>query len=255
MYIPTNKIQTNLFTSGNEFLTINDRNNYRGFYWVSHDGKFFTGKTPNDHPVIRLVRVPTEVNQESLSSYYTPLNGRPLIADQVYLEQTLPVSRLYTYINQNNPKERKFIPINVYTLPTESDYKLGAFVRYFAVKNNEPKFVEIGEDTYSKLKSRDRQWYWELYTAFNMLWTLTGDPESVSRANQNIISITEVTIKRNGLNQFLKGKYLEFYREDSSSSESIDVPSPSIVSSYTPPPPTQPPSFSPPPSSGGGGGY
>ena len=123
----------------------------------------------------------------------------------------------------------------MYTLPTESDYKLGAFVRYFAVKNNEPKFVEIGEDTYSKLKNRDRQWYWELYTAFEILWTLTGDPERVSNANQNIILITESQLRRNGFNQFLKGKYLEFYREDSSSSESIDVPPPSIVSSYTTP--------------------
>jgi hypothetical protein len=46
MYIPKNRIKTNLYTPGNEFIFKSDKTNYIGHYYSLYTGKFFTGKTP-----------------------------------------------------------------------------------------------------------------------------------------------------------------------------------------------------------------
>ena len=47
-YIPKNKIQTNLYTSGGEYTLVSSGQDYVGYYYKLYDGKFFTGKTPNE---------------------------------------------------------------------------------------------------------------------------------------------------------------------------------------------------------------
>ena len=90
---------------------------------------------------------------------------------------------------------------------------MGSFTRYFAVKVNELQYLELDLPTFQKLKKRDNNWMWEMYTIFSIQWTLIGDQEEVARANKNQILIAEQNNKRLGLNIFLRRNYLKFYQE------------------------------------------
>jgi hypothetical protein len=45
-----------------------------------------------------------------------------------------------------------------------------------------------------------------------MLWTLTGERDTVFITNRNITQLTEQRLKRRGLQEFLKRNYLKFYK-------------------------------------------
>ena len=57
MYIPKNRILTNQYTSDNKLMIKETQEFYRGFYYKQFDGKYFSGKTPNDPPNVELVEV------------------------------------------------------------------------------------------------------------------------------------------------------------------------------------------------------
>ena len=52
MYIPKNRLITNLKTNQGEFVYKDTNVPYNGVYWKSYDGKYFTRKNPNDTPTI-----------------------------------------------------------------------------------------------------------------------------------------------------------------------------------------------------------
>ena len=54
MYYPQSQIKTNLYTNGQEFSIESTKENYIGYYWKTSDGKYFTGKTPNDKNIQEL---------------------------------------------------------------------------------------------------------------------------------------------------------------------------------------------------------
>ena len=77
MYIPKNKIITNLYTNGLQinnpegekyFYIINTDIIYEGYYWKDYKGKFYTGKTPNDKPTQQLIQNP--VNKDGNNTSY-----------------------------------------------------------------------------------------------------------------------------------------------------------------------------------------
>ena len=53
-YYPLSQIQTNLYTDGTEFTTL-DGVAYTGYYFKTSTGKLFTGKTPQDLPNQELI--------------------------------------------------------------------------------------------------------------------------------------------------------------------------------------------------------
>ena len=55
MYIPLNRLITNLKTTQNEFVYKDTLFPYDGYYWKSYDGKYFTGKNPNDLPSVEII--------------------------------------------------------------------------------------------------------------------------------------------------------------------------------------------------------
>ena len=57
MYIPKNRIVTNQYTNTKELVFKNTQEYYTGFYYKTFDGKFFTGKTPNNPPNDELIKV------------------------------------------------------------------------------------------------------------------------------------------------------------------------------------------------------
>ena len=70
MYIPKNKIKTNLYTRGDEYQNISTGINYTGYYWKMYDGKIYTGKNPNEKPTVELIDIESNMNKQHPKTKY-----------------------------------------------------------------------------------------------------------------------------------------------------------------------------------------
>jgi len=217
MYIPKNRIVPNQYTGGDKYVVKSTQEWYKGFYYKTYDGKFYTGKTPNDKPneEIELVQDTSKQYNPNIPQNRLAYTDAPTVFDNIdtpgYSEEMVITYAQLQGINLNVPT-RLSVPYSSYPKPTEDDYELGVFTRYFCVKVNELSFLEINKETYEKLLNRDGSWLWQMFTPFKLQWTLTGDEVYVANTNSNSIRITERKIKRKGLAIFLKKNYLKFYR-------------------------------------------
>ena len=57
MYIPKNRILTNQYSNDRKLVYKTSQEVYIGSYYKTFDGKYFTGKTPNDPPNLELLFV------------------------------------------------------------------------------------------------------------------------------------------------------------------------------------------------------
>lgn len=204
MYIPKNRIITNLKSNQGEFVYKGTSILYNGFYWKSYDGKFFTGKNPNDSPTNEIIKLDNNVilNPKNLPTVkINDILNDTSNSDYIFLRD----------INYFSPP-RKYLPSQYYPNPTQDDYNLGAFSRYFVVKANENIYLEVNKDTYDNINNQNTDWAWELYVPFSILWTLIGERDTVFITNRNITQLTEQRLKRRGLQEFLKRNYLKFYK-------------------------------------------
>lgn len=115
-YYPKNKIQTNLFTNGSEYQTLDSNllglnTSYTGYYYKLYNGKAYTGKFPEDGNNTELVLI----------------SGKPTPTPKTPITNVPP---LY---------------------PTPEDYKKGYFTRYFKKKVNEFIFEELTLDQYNNV--------------------------------------------------------------------------------------------------------
>lgn len=179
-YIPKNKIQTNLYTPGGEYTLVSSGQNYVGYYHKLYNGKYFTGKTPNEPNSKEIILT---LNNDSTSKGVN-ISSTPLV--------------LY------NP-----------LLPTEQDYQVGEFTRYFNIKRNQAIFTEISKDVYQKFQQQDPQVPWNLYRVFSLSWKLTGDINQVAQTNKNITELTESREKIFGLSLYLKENWIQYYKNPS----------------------------------------
>lgn len=217
MYIPKNKIITDLYTRGNEFQYLSNKEEYSGYYHKLYNGKFYTGKTPNDKPVLEIIKIPS--NDEQWEA--TPLTGETLYSTYAnnFDGETVPGQfqnmreiDVYNALKETDINQVFKLPYSYYSSPTEDDYNLGVFTRYFCVKINENIYLEIDKDTYDALLQEDETYEYVLYTPFRLQWTLTGEKNEVKQANFNATQIREQRLKRQGLKEFLKENYLKFYK-------------------------------------------
>jgi hypothetical protein len=208
MYIPKNRLITNLQTNQNEFVYKDTLISYNGYYWKSYDGKYFTGKTPNDSPSVEII---LQVNT-SIPTNSPTLNVAPPYINIITNNSEIDLTSEYTSLKNIDITSARFIPSQYYPTPTPSDYNLGAFSRYFVVKSNENIYLEVNKDTYDSIKNKTPDWAWELYIPFTILWTLTGERNNVFITNRNITQLTEQRLKKRGLQEFLKLNYLKFYK-------------------------------------------
>lgn len=219
MYIPKNRIITNLYTNTNEYVYKGTNVYYKGFYWKMYNGKLFTGKNPNELPNEELELV--EATQDK-GSIITPTQSQlvtsigaptPFLNENEgpYDEELVIQYNKIKGINSNAPN-LKSIPYMYYPVPTVDDYNLGVFTRYFTVKINEPIFTEVSKEVHDFIKNNDTDWNWESYTAFNLPWTLIGEKEVVYLTNRDIVYLTEKTIKTRGLREFLKNNYIKYLK-------------------------------------------
>ena len=158
MYIPKNKILPNLYTGGNEYQVISTQNPYKGYYHKLYNGKLFTGKTTNDEPIeeIELISLPKESTQTSKIPSQVAIflyDPDPTIDKSEYnggevINYTLLKGQSIIDVKRGN------LPTPFYPQPTEDDYKLGEFQRYFCVKSNELKYTEVNKEQYTKFNKQ-----------------------------------------------------------------------------------------------------
>jgi hypothetical protein len=217
MYIPKSRILTNQYTSDNKLQYKSTKEFYVGFYYKTFDGKYYTGKTQNDPPNDELVKVEnteTTYNQTLpqneiaftdaptiFNSLETPGYNEGMVVDYANLQD----------INLDQ-STRKFLPYQHYPKPTEDDYNLGSFVRYFCVKINQPIYLELNKKIYEALVKQDSSYLWEPYNPFQIQWTLTGNKNFVEETNNNIVLLQEKRNKRIKFGRFLKFNFLKFYK-------------------------------------------
>ena len=197
-YIPKSRIQTNLYTAGGEYLTAQDNQNYIGYYHKTYKGSIFTGKSPDDKPIRPLIPAFSSIEEENLSYKISIFPSG----------DTLKFSRLKN-INFDSTLNSPQLHL---TQPTEQDYKLGEFRRYFCKKRNEFTYLEISSSDYNKIVSQDPTIDFISWFPFNIPWSLTGDKDKVGQTNKNIVLLQINKDKLYGFDKYLKGDYLKYYK-------------------------------------------
>jgi hypothetical protein len=208
-YYPKSQISTNLYTNGGEFTTqINNPNIvYKGYYWKTSDGSFFSGRTPQDTPIVRLYPI-SKLETSNAFNIADPTVDLDIISSvdvQVSLTE-------YSRLKRENVNQKVYLPTYLPTTPTQQDYQTGEFRRYFCKKTNEIIYIEISKETYDKLVNQDPQILWQLYQPFNLPWQLTGKKEDVYKTNRNITELTSVKLKLPMLSAYLKEDFTKYYK-------------------------------------------
>jgi hypothetical protein len=224
MYIPKNRIKTNLYTQGNEYKKLSNGEEYIGYYWSMYDGTFYSGKNPNDNPSEQIIKITQTENIEKQESknlnfqQYAANYDMEVIPGQYQNMRDIDV---YNNINEVDISSTQLIPQQYYPSPIEVDYENGFLIRYFACKINNVKYLELDKDTYTKMKDKNPAYNWVPYTLFSIQWTLVGEARNVAQANLSQIELVETRINKKGLKEFINNDFSQFYRPQSIQSNLI----------------------------------
>lgn len=205
MYYPKSQITPNLYTNGNEFVLSTTQEVYSGFYYKVSTGKFYTGRNQDDKPNIELLPLITSQTistptQENFQSNYITTTSIFDANNETYLN-----------IKSQQPTS-KFIPTYLPETPTQQDYQVGEFKRYFCKKTNQIQYIEINQEQFDQLVAKDPQIEFSLYLPFFIDWQLTGDEQQVARVNKNSVDLISFQQKLPNLNQYLRFDYTKYYQ-------------------------------------------
>jgi hypothetical protein len=201
MYYPLSQITSNLYTNGNEFIYSDDKSLYTGHYWKTSTGKYYTGKTPQDTPTEEII----QLSNSSTEITIDPISDVPTFYNQ---DDISPVE----YVNLTKPSSPSLLPTYSSNIPTQKDYQIGEYRRYFCKKTNEIIYLEINKDTYDKLVNKDSKILYQLYQPFNLPWQLTGDKSQVFITNKNITELTSKQQKLPMLSEYLRNDFTKYYK-------------------------------------------
>lgn len=206
-YLPKSQVVTNQYSSGNEF-TLNG-SDYVGPYYKTSTGEVYTGKTPSDPNSTKLEQYqPGVTDTEANTPNSVPLSGSQEIYPTSYNE--------YYYQYQNALKQpfrykASLPPIPSVTFPTEKQYEVGEFQRFFLKKNNESKYIEVSKDTFNLFTEQDSSVQWELYSPIRINWELTGAFVDVFKVNRNTVRLIEQEYNLYGFYASFREKFAKYY--------------------------------------------
>lgn len=200
-YYPKTKIQTDLFANG-ELVRASDLSPYVGPYYKLSTGQKYVGINPqsNRYPeeLINPVELGNLLNQQEL---YTQLET-----------SFVTTSSLSTYVqNLDTPPQNQKVPVPYYPQPTNQDYQIGYFSRYFAKQVNAIKFIEVNQSTFNNLAEHNGEYLWELYNVTSIPWQISGNVENVYKTNRNLVRLEEKN-GFEGLSRYLQENYIKFYQ-------------------------------------------
>ena len=195
-YVPKSRIQTNLYTAGKDYVIQETSQPYIGYYYKTYKGQLFTGKNPDNKPNRLLIPIPEPVQTNQT---------------QVYIKDSIE-NENYKLLRGISGNDLRNSPQLFFTQPTEQDYQLGEFRRFFCKSRNEFIYLEISESDYNALVQNSPTIDFQNWVPFNIPWTLTGDEHQVYNTNHNIVKLKEKNEGFYGLGKYLQEKYLRYYK-------------------------------------------
>jgi hypothetical protein len=223
MYYPKSQIKPNLYTNGDEYVIQATQAPYVGYYYATSTGQYFTGRTPDDRPNQELIKI---VSSQQIGLTQNSLDSSRNISTPVFNSPRLQaVDTIVDNNNSNSPidyaqlksintftESITLVPYYIAPVPTEQDYQIGEFRRYFCKKGNEILYLEIDKTQYDLLVTKNPSILFSLYTPFNLPWKLTGTQEEVEKTNRNIVALTSQRLRLPEFGRYLKDNYLKYYK-------------------------------------------
>lgn len=202
MYYPKSQIKTDLYTNGGEFITSKNGDAYQGYYFSTSDNLYYTGRNPNDKPnyLLSNTQLPldplskTNTETSNINSYY----NYPLVYS---LALTL-----------NQPVIPPSIPTQTIVLPTEEEYEITEYQRYFVKKTNEIIYIEISQEEYNRYIDQDINVSYQLYIPFTLPWVISGNRNDVYNVNKKTISRISNNLKLIGFPSYFKNRYDQYFK-------------------------------------------
>lgn len=178
MYLPKTKYKTGLFTSDSTLLVESTKEVYTGPYFETFKGEVYTGTSPLDKNIQKLVKVDT--SPELVDSYLAP--GEYDIVKQDVEAYNLRVTK----------------PVQMYyPVPSDDDYTKREFVRYFLKDTTDGRILEVRKDVYDSINKKEVKYYYPKYQLLAVSWSLRN-----TGSNRSIIAQAEKRLA--GIAQFLK---------------------------------------------------
>lgn len=215
-YYPLNRVKTDQKTDGGRFTLSGVE--YRGDYYETYDGNYFTGKNP------------TQGLSQKLQEYQLPETGpnskdKNLNIGKIDLDSTEAI----TYkLAKGTPVETGLFktPQPYYPQPTDVDYKRKSITRYFAKKRDRPGYVvEISKETHDSLKNADSVYDYVTYETISIFWQIAGslyDENTVDRNRRvaGIISTNRRLVEAKerifaGLEAYIGKDYIKYAKPSS----------------------------------------
>ena len=191
IYYPKSHIVENLYTSGKEWMT-EDGTEYIGYYHRYIDGKVASGAVYSKTQSVALIK-------------YVDITAQP---DNAVYNSLIKKPSPFT-----SPKQ--IIPI-----PTEDDYEIGKFVRYFLRRRNYSAYedlIEVNQTQFKLWKQTSSGINQSLYSGMTLDWKLTGPLHDIQEGinttygvydtNRRLVLLKDYEMP--GLKNFLTD-YIEF---------------------------------------------
>lgn len=194
MYFPQSQITTGLYTNGGEFQIKNTGQPYIGYYFTTSTGISYTGRNQNDNPVLEL--------ETLLNTSSTRTNS---------IEVITLIEPVYTALKQIK-NIKIFKPVYNPNVPTQQDYQIGEYRRYFCKKVNEIIYIEIDKTTFDKLVDQADDIQWSLYQPFDIPWNIVGSKEQVTKVNRDIVLLTMKNLRLPSFDQYLKFDFTKYLK-------------------------------------------
>jgi uncharacterized membrane protein YgcG len=171
-YIPKSKYQI-LQSSGDDYVNSETGTYYIGPYILTSEGAFIGNNITK--------RGPRLIKSDQFSDLRSSNNIRFYQNTTLYNEANS--DKIYSQLaGTKNIVATK-------TKPTDKDYQIGHYTRYFCKRNNSNNiFYEIDKPTYKALVGKKSTYDWHLYTAGSLRWAIDGN---IIQTNSNILKRKE----------------------------------------------------------------
>ena len=200
MFYPKSQIKTNLSTNGGEYIYASNNLPYSGDYFITGDGKIYTGKNPNNKPNYLLIPDTSNDISPSLSGSNFNPQSYPLVDDYYYYARGIDVPSPIS------------LPTQIFPTPTEKEYQIGEIQRYFVKKINEIKYIEINQEEFEQYLNQQSTVSYQLYIPFSFPWVLTGNRSNTYKVNKKTIERVQTNNRFQGLKSYFNGKYDQLFK-------------------------------------------
>jgi len=199
-YFPSSQVITGLKTNGRTYRLSTTKEPYSGVYWSTSMGQKFSGLGPNDPTTVLLENLPSDspVNDSYDVFNITPKKSRWTISNNSGYKLNAT--------NAANP------PQGIYPKPTEKNYELGQFIRYFLKHNSSNYYIEINKLLYTKYLRKDPTTQYPLYKNFKITWQLTGTLKEVESYNSNAVKYAQKNQDLPKFYQYFHNEFGRFYK-------------------------------------------